>query len=162
KGVDGGTALWIGYFELLMEIYVGGSLALVAAVIAILKGSVVLGSTILLIALVLIAGYTVIFVIPAVKIIKVPRRLFSIAAFLSGGPRATAIYLRAVIGSLNFSLSARAIVTRKSLPVVVKALGLTILEDLLAGVALWIVLTSAGLKIDPFSATFAAFGVVAI
>jgi uncharacterized membrane protein YbhN (UPF0104 family) len=32
----------------------------------------------------------------------------------------------------------------------------------LAGVALWIVLTSAGLKIDPFSATFAAYGVVAI
>jgi hypothetical protein len=162
KGVDGGTALWIGYFELLMEIYVGGSLALVAAVIAILKGSVVLGSTILLIALVLIAGYTIVFVIPAVKIVKVPRRLFSIAAFLVGGPRATAIYLRAVIGSLNFSLSARAIVSRKSLPVVVKALGLTILEDLLAGVALWIVLTSAGLKIDPFSATFAAYGVVAI
>ncbi len=162
KGVDGGTSLWIGYFEVLMEIYVGGSLALVAAVIAFLKGAVVIGSTVLVIAVVLIAGYTVLFVIPAVKIIKVPRRLFSVTAFLVGGPRATAIYLRAVVGSLNFSLSARAIVSRKSLPVVVKAVGLTILEDLLAGIALWLVLTSAGLKIDPFSATFAAYGVFAI
>src|SRR4029077_4470258 len=40
KGVDGGTALWVGYFEVLMEIYVGGSLALVAAAYAFLRGAV--------------------------------------------------------------------------------------------------------------------------
>lgn len=162
KGVDGGTALWIGYFEVLVEIYVGGSLALVAAAIAFLKGAVVLGSTILVITLFLVAGYTAVFIIPALKDIKIPHRVFSIAAFLVGGPKATALYLRAVIGSLNFSLSARAILNRKNLPVVVKAVGLTIVEDFLAGTALWIVLTSAGLKIDPFSTTFAGYGVVTI
>jgi len=162
KGVDGGTALWIGYFEVLMEVYVGGCLALVAAVIAFLKGAVVIGSTILVITLALVAGYTALFIIPALKNIKIPHRVFSIAAFLVGGPRATALYLRAVIGSLNFSLSARAILSRNNLPVVAKAVGLTIVEDFLAGTALWLVLTSAGLKIDPLSATFVVFGVVAI
>jgi uncharacterized membrane protein YbhN (UPF0104 family) len=79
-----------------------------------------------------------------------------------GGPRATALYLRAVVGSLNFSLAAREILNRKNLPVVVESTGLTILEDFLDGVALWLVLTSAGLKIDPISSTLAYFAVAAI
>jgi len=162
KGVDGGTALWIGYFEVLMEIYVGGSLALVAAAYAFLRGAVAIGSTILIVTLVLVSGYTAIFIIPALRNIKVPHRLFSVAAFLVGGPKATALYLRAVIGSLNFSLSAHAILTRKNLPLVVKAVGLTFVEDILAGTALWIILSSAGLGLDPFSTTFVAYGVVAI
>jgi uncharacterized protein (TIRG00374 family) len=162
KGVDGGKALWMGYFEVLIEIYVGAGLALVAAGYALLKGAVVLGSTIAVIATVLILGYTVVFVIPALKVIKVPHRVFTIAAYLLGGPKATALYLHAVIGSLNFSLAARAIVSRRTLPVMVKAVLLTILEDLLAGTALWLVLNAAGLKIDPVFATLAAYGVVAI
>ena len=162
KGVDGGRALWIGYFEVLIEIYVGGGLALIAAAYAFARGSVALGSTIAVIATVLIVGYTLVFVIPAVKIIKVPHRVFSIASRLVGGPRATALYLRAVVGSLNFSLAARAIVSRRTLPVVVKAVLLTILEDFLDGAALWLVLNAAGLKIDIVSATLAAYGVAAV
>jgi len=162
KGVDGGRALWIGYFEVLIEIYVGCGVALIAAAYALSKGSVVLGSTIAVIATVLIFGYTLFFVIPAVKIIKVPHRVFSIASRLVGGPRATALYLRAIVGSLNFSLAARAIVNRRTLPVVVKAILLTVLEDFLDGAALWLVLNAAGLKIDLVSATLAAYGVAAV
>jgi uncharacterized membrane protein YbhN (UPF0104 family) len=146
----------------LIEIYVGAGLALIAAGYALLKGALVLGSTIALIATILIVGYTVVFVIPALKFIKVPHRVFSVAAYLVGGPRATALYLRAVVGSLNFSIAARAIVSRQTLPVTVKAVVLTILEDLLAGTALWLVLNAAGLKIDPLFSTLAAYGVVAI
>jgi uncharacterized protein (TIRG00374 family) len=81
---------------------------------------------------------------------------------LLGGPRATGLYLRAVVGSLNFSVAARAIMNRDSLPLLVKTVGLTILEDLLEGVALWFVLNAAGLNIDIFSATFVAFGALTI
>jgi uncharacterized protein (TIRG00374 family) len=45
---------------------------------------------------------------------------------------------------------------------VIKAVGLTILEDFLEGIALWLVLNAAGLKIDIFSATITAFGVLTI
>jgi putative flippase GtrA len=45
---------------------------------------------------------------------------------------------------------------------VIKAVGLTILEDFLVGAALWIVLSASGLKIDLVSSTLAAYGVVAI
>jgi uncharacterized protein (TIRG00374 family) len=162
KGVDGGRALWIGYFEVLIEIYVGGGLALIAAAYAVSRGSVALGLTIAVISTVLIVGYTLVFVIPAVKFIKVPHRVFGIASRLVGGPRATALYLRAVVGSLNFSLAARAIVSKRALPIVVKAVLLTILEDFLDGVALWLVLNAAGLKIDIVSATLAAYGVAAV
>jgi uncharacterized protein (TIRG00374 family) len=162
KGIDGGRALSIAYFEILIEIYVGAGLAILAAVFAISTGAWAVGSTILLVATVLIVGYTVIFVIPAVRGIKVPHFLFTISRYLIGGPRADDLYVRAVVGSLNFSLSARAIVSREALPVAVEAVGLTIVEDFLAGTALWLVLNAAGLKIDLFYSTLAAYGVVAI
>ena len=159
KGVDGGKSLSIGYFEVLMEVYVGAGLALIAAGYAISRGALGIGSTIAVVALILISGYTVVFIVPALKGIKVPHVLFTIASHLVGGPRAEAIYLRAVVGSLNFALSARAIARRENLLVVFKALCLTIIEDFLAGTALWLVLNAAGLKIDLVSATLAAYGV---
>lgn len=159
KGVTGGKALWIGYFEVLIEIYVGAGIGIVAGAYAFLKGAVVLGSTIAVISLVLIAGYTIIFIIPARRAIKVPHFVFTIAKYLVGGPRATALYLHAVVGSLNFSVSARAILTRGTLPVALKAVVLTIAENVLDGAGLWFVLNAAGLKIDLLSATIAANGV---
>ncbi|HVC27481.1 MAG TPA: lysylphosphatidylglycerol synthase transmembrane domain-containing protein [Nitrososphaerales archaeon] len=162
KGVEAGKSLWIGYFEVLIEIYVGSGLGLIAAAIALSRGAVVVGSAIAAIATILIVGYTLIIVVPALRSVKVPRHVFSIASLLLGAPRATALYLRAVVGSLNFSVAARAIMNRRTLPVVVKAVGLTILEDVLEGTALWLVLNAAGLKIDIFSATFTAFGVLTI
>ena len=159
KGVTGGKALWIGYFEVLIEVYVGVGLGIAAGVYAFLKGAVVLGSTIAVIALVLVTGYTIIFIIPARRAIKVPHFVFRIAEYLVGGPRATALYLHAVVGSLNFSVSARAILTRRTLPVALKAVVLTIAEDLLDGAALWFVLNAAGLKIDLLSSTIAVYGV---
>jgi len=162
KGVEGGKSLWIGYFEVLIEIYVGSGLGLIAAAYALSKGALAIGSTIAVIATLLIIGYTLVFIVPALRSLKVPRHVFSVASLLLGAPRATALYLRAVVGSLNFSLAARAIMNRRTLPVVVKAVGLTILEDVLEGIALWLVLNAAGLKIDIFSATFVAFGVLTI
>jgi uncharacterized protein (TIRG00374 family) len=162
KGVEGGNALWIGYFEVLIEIYVGSALGLIAAAYALSRGAVAVGSTIAVIATLLIVGYTLVFIVPALRSLKVPHHVFSLASLLLGAPRATALYLRAVVGSLNFSVAARAIMNRRTLPVVVKALVLTIVEDVLEGVALWLVLNAAGLKIDIFSATFVAFGALTI
>ena len=159
KGVTGGKALWIGYFELLIEIYVGASFGIAAGAYAFLMGAVVLGSTIAVISLVLIVGYTIIFIIPARRAIKVPHFVFTIAKYLVGGPRATALYLHAVVGSLNFSVSARGILTRGKLPVALKAVVLTIALNVLDGAGLWFVLNAAGLKIDLLSATIAANGV---
>jgi uncharacterized membrane protein YbhN (UPF0104 family) len=159
KGVTGGKALWIGYFEVLIEVYVGCSLGIVAAAYAILKGAVILGSTIAVIGLVVVTGYTIIFIIPARRAIKIPHFVYTIAEYLVGGPRATAMYLHAVVGSLNFSVSARAILTRDKLPVALKAVILTIVEDLMDGAAFWFVLNAAGLKIDLLSSTIAVFGI---
>jgi len=162
KGVDGGKALWVGYFEVLLDVYVGSTLALISAWLAFAMGATVIALTIAVIATILIIGYTFVFIVPAIKSIKVPHRLFTLAAFLVGGPRATNIYLHAVVGSLNFSLAAHEIMNRNTRSMLVKAVGLTIVEDLLAGTALWIVLNAAGLKIDVLSATFLAFGALTI
>jgi putative flippase GtrA len=162
KGIDGGKALSISYFEVLIEVYVGAGLALIAAVYALTRGALVIGSTIIMVATVLIVGYTIVFIIPALRGVKVPHFVFTISSYLIGGPRANDLYLRAVVGSLNFSLSARAIVSRSNVPVLIKAVGLTIVEDFLSGAALWIVLNASGLKIDLVSSTLAAEGAAAI
>jgi putative flippase GtrA len=162
KGIDGGKALSISYFEVLIEVYVGAGLALIAAVYALTKGALVIGSSIIVVATILIVGYTVVFIVPALKGIKVPHFIFKFSSYLIGGPRANDLYLRAVVGSLNFSLSARAIVSRNNVPVVIKAVALTILEDFLGGAALWVVLNASGLKIDPVSSTLAAEGAATI
>src|SRR5271157_3507623 len=86
KGIDGGKALSIGYFEVLIEIYVGAGLALIAAVYALTRGAVAIGSTIILVATILIVGYTVIFIVPALKGIKVPHFVLTISRYLVGGP----------------------------------------------------------------------------
>jgi putative flippase GtrA len=125
-------------------------------------GALVIGSTIIMVATVLIDGYTIVFIIPALRGVKVPHFVFTISSYLIGGPRANDLYLRAVVGSLNFSLSARAIVSRSNVPVLIKAVGLTIVEDFLSGAALWIVLNASGLKIDLVSSTLAAEGAAAI
>jgi putative flippase GtrA/uncharacterized membrane protein YbhN (UPF0104 family) len=162
KGIDAGKALSISYFEVLIEVYVGAGLALIAAVYALTRGAFVIGIPIIVVATILITGYTVVFVIPALRGIKVPHFIFTISSYLIGGPRANDLYLRAVVGSLNFSISARAIVSRNNVPVVIKAVGLTIVEDFLSGAALWIVLNASGLKIDLVSSTIAAEGAAAI
>ena len=162
KGIDGGRALSISYFEVLVESDVGASLALIAAVYALTRGALVIGSSIIVVASVLVVGYTVVFIIPALRGIKVPHFIFTFSSYLIGAPRANDLYLRAVVGSLNFSLSARAIVSRTNVPVAIKAVGLTIVEDFLSGAALWIVLNAAGPKIDLVSSTLAAEGVAAI
>jgi uncharacterized protein (TIRG00374 family) len=162
KGIDSGRALSIGYFEVLIETYVGTGLGLIAAVYALSKGAILIGSTIIVVGTVLIVGYTVIFVIPALRGIKVPGVVHTLSRYLIGGPRADDLYLRAVVGSLNFSLSARAIVSGKNLPVVLKSVALTLVEDLLSGAALWLVLNASGLKIDLVLSTLALYGVVVI
>jgi uncharacterized membrane protein YbhN (UPF0104 family) len=45
---------------------------------------------------------------------------------------------------------------------VAKTVGLTAVEALLSGLALWFVVAAAGLKIDIFSSTLAAYSVIAI
>jgi putative flippase GtrA/uncharacterized membrane protein YbhN (UPF0104 family) len=156
KGIDAGKALSISYFEVLIEVYVGAGLAIIAAVYVLTRGALVIGLSIIAVATVLVVGYTIVFIIPALKGIKVPHFIFTLSSYVIGAPRANDLYLRAVVGSLNFSLSTRAIVSRDNVPVVAKAVGLTAIEDFLGGAALWIVLNASGLKIDLISSTLAA------
>ena len=68
KGVDGGKSLSIGYFEVLMEVYVGAGLGLIAAGYAVSRGAVGIGSTIAVVAIVLVTGYTVVFIVPLFEV----------------------------------------------------------------------------------------------
>ncbi|MDA4128998.1 MAG: hypothetical protein OK422_06055 [Thaumarchaeota archaeon] len=65
-------------------------------------------------------------------------------------------------GAEDFSVAANEMLAKGALPLVAKVLFLAIVQALLSGVALWIVLTSAGLKIDLLSSTATVCAVIAI
>ena len=79
KGVTGGKALWIGYFEGVVDVYVSSALGFISAAYAFSRGATVLASTIFVVVLLLVIGYSVFFLIPALRGIKVPGRLFRFA-----------------------------------------------------------------------------------
>ena len=162
KGVKGGRALWIGYFEVLVEIYVGASLALVAGAYAYLSGSVAIWTSILLVAGALIGGATLALVILALRIVRLPSGIFRFAGRFIGEKRAR--HLEDVVqgGLQSFSLGALGIMGREHLPLFLKASGLTLVEDFLGGTALWFVVNAGGLHIDLFSSMVAVYGVFAV
>ncbi|MDA4128997.1 MAG: flippase-like domain-containing protein [Thaumarchaeota archaeon] len=58
KGVDGGKSLWMGYFEVLVDVCVCSALALAAAAYAFSRGAIVAAFTITVVVLPLITAYT--------------------------------------------------------------------------------------------------------
>jgi uncharacterized protein (TIRG00374 family) len=162
KGVDGGKALWIGYLEILMDVYVGSALALISAEFAFSRGATVIGVSIVAVVFVLVAGYTLLFLLPALRGVAIPHRIFAFAAHIVGRERARNFEIVAQKSARTFSLAAASILRRDALPLILKSIGLTVIQVLLSGVALWFILTAAGLKIDPLSSTLIAGGTSAI
>ena len=159
KGVEMGKAFWIGYFELIADVYVVSALGLVASVYALSRGAFFIGSVILVVVLILTAAYTIFFLVPAMKgPPKVPRRVFSLASRFIGRSRARHLQTAIQRGAEGFSIAARAMLRRGSLPLVLKVLCLSVAEAFLTGLALWIILSAAGVNIDMLSSTLVAYG----
>jgi uncharacterized protein (TIRG00374 family) len=163
RGVDGGKALWIGYFEILTDVYVGSALALVSAWFAFTRGAPVIAVSIVATVSVLVLGYTVFFLIPALRgIPKIPHRLFAIMASIIGEEKARHLEQVAQERARTFSLAAGSILRKDATPLIFKTLALTSIQILLSGLALWFILVAAGLRIDLVTATLLAGGVSAI
>ena len=163
KGVVGGKALWISYFEVVLEVYVSSVLGLISAAYALSRGATVLASTIFAVVLIVVIGYSIFFLIPAIRgIPKVPGRLFRFAGIFIGETRAARLEKTVQMGAVDFSLAAHAILRRDILPTIVYSLVLTVIQALMSGVVLWIILNAAGLSIDLFSSTLVAYGTMAI
>lgn len=163
KGVPGGKALWLGYFEVVVDVYVSSALGLISAWYAFTRGAVVIGSTIAIVVLLLVVGYSVLFLVPALRgVPRIPGKLISFAAYFIGGARAKRFESVFHEGALDFSLAARQVLRRDALPAVLETLALTLLQALLSGLALWIILRAAGLQIDLLSSTLVAYGATAI
>jgi uncharacterized protein (TIRG00374 family) len=163
RGVEVGKAFWIGYFELIAEVYVASALGLVASVYAFSRGAPVIGGAILVVVVLLTAAYTVVFLLPALRgPPKVPRALFHLASRLIGRTRARHLMKTFEKGAEGFSAAASAMLRRESIPLVTAVLALTVVEAILFGLSLWIVLSAAGVKIDLLSSTLVAYGGITI
>ena len=163
RGVDSGRAFWIAYFEVLMDVYVGSAFALTAAIFAISRGATFIGSTIAAIVIFQLVLYTTIFLIPALRGIPLfPQWLFKVAQYFVGGTRAKTLEGKVKQATLTFSISARSIFRHDALPIVLKALALTLIDALLLGLSLWVILIRSGLDISLPLAAVISFGVSTI
>ncbi len=164
RGVDSGRAFWIAYFEVLLDVYVGSAFALAASVYAFSKGATIIGSTIAAIVIFQLALYTTIFLIPALRGIHAfPKFFFKISQYFVGGNKSKILEEKVNRASRTFSLSARSILRHDALPIVLKALALTLVDALLLGLSLWIILTRSGLNtISLPLAAVVSFGVSTI
>jgi glycosyltransferase 2 family protein len=162
RGVEHGDAVWIGYFEILIQVYVSSAVEGVAAAYALSKGAVMIASTLTAVSLCSALAFTAIFLIPGLRGVTLPHSIFRLAARVVGPARAKRLERGAQKDTRKFSSAARALLHRESLPLVAKTVGLTVVEALLSGLALWFVIVAAGLKIDVFSSTLVAYSVIAI
>ncbi|MDA4111901.1 MAG: flippase-like domain-containing protein [Thaumarchaeota archaeon] len=163
KGVDSGKAFWIAYFEVLMDVYIGSAFALVASIYAFLKGATIIGSTIAAIVAFQLVFYTVIFLIPALRGLPLfPQRLIKLAEYFMGGTKAKVLEAKINQATKTFSLSARSILKKDALPIILKASALTMVDALLLGLVLWIILTRFGLSISVPLSVVVSFGVSTI
>ncbi len=146
-----------------MDVYVGSVFALVASIYAISRGATLIGSTIAAIVIFQIIFYSIIFLIPALRGIPAfPKPLFKVAEYFVGGSKAKILEQKVNHATRTFSLSARSILKQDALPIILKALALTLVDALLLGLALWVILQRTGLNIDLLSSIVVSFGVSTI
>ncbi len=160
KSVQPGRSVWIGYVETLMDMYVASVLAFTAAAFAFLRGAPWIGSSILLVGGIIVIGNSVAVLIVVMRAsLTVPSRIFRILSRFLGQDRTDRIEAAVQEGTHTFGIAAKALFNRDRVPLALKGFTLTIMDATLSGMALWIILSNAGLKIDLFSSMFIAFGV---
>ena len=113
----------------------------------------------MVVVILLTAAYTVVFLLPAMRgPLRVPTWMFRVASRLMGRTRARHLMRTFEKGAEGFSVAARAMLRRESLPLAAAVFALSAVEAILIGLSLWIVLSAADVKIDLLSSTLVAYG----
>jgi uncharacterized protein (TIRG00374 family) len=160
RGVEPGKALWIGFLEICIDVYVGSGLSLVAAWVAFARGATTLASLIVIVILPILAGYTVFLLILTRKGVRLPPKILWLLPLLVGRTRAEHLVARLQGWADEFTAAARA-TRRKSIPTIVLAVFISLAQALLSGMILWLLLAPVK-AIDPLSSVLAVFAVQAL
>jgi hypothetical protein len=118
--VEAGKALWIGFVEICIDVYVGSAVSLVAAWVAFTRGSATVASLIVIVVVPIMAGYAFFIMLIAKKGIRFPTFLEKLIGRLLGRKRAEHIVSRVQGWADEFSAAARS-TGRQSLPTILLA-----------------------------------------
>ena len=160
KGVEAGRALWIGFVEICIDVYVGSAVSLVAAWVAFLRGATTVAELIVIVVVPIMAGYAFFILLFAKKGVRFPTILHRLIAGLLGERRAEYIVTRVQGWADEFSAAAKA-TGRQSVPTILLAVGLALVQAIISGLILWLLLAPGG-TIDLISSVLAVFGVQAL
>jgi glycosyltransferase 2 family protein len=160
KGVEPGRALWIGFVEICIDVYVGSAVSLVAAWVAFARGATAVASLIAIVILPIMAGYTIFLLILSRKGVRIPSVILWLLSHLVGKSRAGHLVARLQGLADEFSAAAKA-TGRQSMPTIVVAVWISLVQALISGLILWFLLVPEN-AIDPISAVLSVFAVQAL
>jgi len=160
KGVEAGKALWIGFVEICIDVYVGSAVSLAAAWVAFARGSATVATLIVIVVVPIMAGYAFFILLFAKKGVRFPMFIERLISRLLGEDRAEHIVSRVQGWADEFSAAAKS-TGRQSLPTIILAVGLALVQALISGLILWLLL-APGKAIDPLSSVLAVFAVQAL
>lgn len=162
KGIAAGRALWIGYFEVMIDVYVGSAVSLLAAAYAFIKGVSIVGTVVVAVIVPLLAGYTAVFLIPALRGVKVPDSVFTLAGYFVGKARAEAFKVSTEAAATAFSQAAREVLSKKASPLLARVVILTCIQAVLSGISLWAIFGVVTNRVNIFSSILVAYAAQAI
>ena len=160
KGVEAGKALWIGFVEICIDVYVGSAISLVAALVAFERGATTVAALIVIVIVPIMAGYAFFILLFARKGVRFPVTIQKLVSLVLGRSRAGRIVSRIQGWADEFSAAAKS-TGRQSLPTIALAVCLALVQAVLSGLILWLLL-APGKAIDLFSSVLAVFGVQAL
>ncbi|HYC12141.1 MAG TPA: lysylphosphatidylglycerol synthase domain-containing protein [Nitrososphaerales archaeon] len=160
KGVEAGKALWIGFVEICIDVYVGSAVSLVAALVAFERGATTVAALIVIVIVPIMAGYAFFILLFARRGVRFPRIIQRIASRLLGRARAERIVSQVQGWADGFSAAAKSM-GRQSMPTIALAVCLALVQAVLSGLILWLLL-APGRAIDLSSSILAVFGVQAL
>ena len=160
KGVEAGRALWIGFVEICVDVYVGSAMSLIAAWVAFARGAATVAWLIVIVVVPIMAGYAVFILMFARRGVRLPSVTRWLLAHLVGKSRGEHLASRLQEWADDFSSAARA-TGRQSAATILLAVCLSLVQALFSGLTLWLLLTPRN-SIDIPSSVLAVFGVQAL
>ena len=157
RGFNVGQALLVAYFEVLLDVTIGGVISIIAALYLAAQGAY-LASIILLVLSSLWIGFFV-----AVPWLisrgrrSLPKLLISVLSKIIGAKRAESFVESLDHAAMQSSDAARTFMKTSPKSVIVNSFILTLIMVILAGTIFWIVALGSGLQIDLFTSILAVY-----
>ncbi|MEM4297431.1 MAG: flippase-like domain-containing protein [Nitrososphaerota archaeon] len=156
QGIPTGRAIWAAYLEVLFDVIAGTTISIVASIIMIQMGAYFIGGVALLISCTVLGLYLMLAIVSMRRIMKLPGPLMKFLRRLSE-KRAEALKDLVERAVEAYNEAASSLLRRGSLPNLFIITITTMVMVVLTGTIFWLIVSSAGVKLDLFFSILAVY-----